>query len=200
MRFVLPFLTCAVLVASFALLPRSSADDKDDKKKREELEKMLAEWESQLEMDPSTIASKKTIGELKGLLGKAETMELFRLDPKLLFDGRAVKEDSFHGYEITFRTTVEKAEQRTQLGDPLGKALHWSRLRMGACFNPRHGLRVTQGKRTVDFVICLECWGVLVYEGKNRLFMGALVELKTWEAAEKILSAAEKKDKEQPKP
>jgi hypothetical protein len=31
------------------------------------------------------------------------------------------------------------------------------------CFNPRHGIRVTHDGMTADFVICFECFQVVVY-------------------------------------
>ena len=34
-----------------------------------------------------------------------------------------------------------------------------------ACFNPRHGLRVTRNGKTIDFVICFECFQVKVFGG-----------------------------------
>ncbi|MBA4066816.1 MAG: hypothetical protein C0501_24530 [Isosphaera sp.] len=37
-----------------------------------------------------------------------------------------------------------------------------------ACFNPRHGIRVTSDKKTVDFVVCFECFSVKSYaDGKD---------------------------------
>ena len=36
---------------------------------------------------------------------------------------------------------------------------------VAGCFNPRHGIRVTHGGRTFDFVICFECLSVSLYAG-----------------------------------
>ena len=37
---------------------------------------------------------------------------------------------------------------------------------MAACFNPRHGIRVTRNEKEADFVICFECAQVEVF-GEN---------------------------------
>ena len=34
-----------------------------------------------------------------------------------------------------------------------------------ACFNPRHGIRVKSGDKTVDLVICFECLQVKSFAG-----------------------------------
>ena len=37
-----------------------------------------------------------------------------------------------------------------------------------ACFIPRHGIRMTSGRDTVDLVICFECLSVNVYVNDKR--------------------------------
>lgn len=117
--------------------------------------------------------------------------------------------DGFLGYPILTRVTVETAEQRTKVGESLGMALHWHEGLQALCFNPRHGLLVVSGKKSLALLICFECGRMKIYlpaedtsEVVGPLLASAggtvtLVET-SWEPAETILKAAEKKAKERP--
>jgi hypothetical protein len=64
----------------------------------------------------------------------------------------------FHGYLIRGRAEVTDANERRALVRALARgARDATPNTMGACFNPRHALRIEQGSYAADFVICFEC-------------------------------------------
>lgn len=171
MRFAL----LATILAAFTV--HALADDKEDKKKKEkeELAKKLAEADALFENEKWAVERRKLIDEWKELLSKAEGMDLYRLNPRKLGEDAKDKK-AFHGYEILATVTLDK-DQRREAGAYFGKTLHWNILRQAVCFDPNHGLRVTVGKKTLDFVICYSCDRMDVYEGDKPLPGSALVEI-----------------------
>jgi hypothetical protein len=140
------------------------AEDKEEKKHREQLEKKLAKIEPTLEKEKWAVENKKDIAKLAEHLNKAGRIDLLRVNPRAIPKGTKPKKKAFHGYEILFEVQIE-AKQRKQAADFLGKTFHWNEVRKAACFHPRHGLRAISGKRTLEFLICFECNRVEVFEG-----------------------------------
>jgi hypothetical protein len=69
----------------------------------------------------------------------------------------------FHGNPILGEVAIAaRADQRTVATDLERGITFWVGDRM-ACFEPRHGVRVTDGDVTYDFLICFECMTVVVY-------------------------------------
>jgi hypothetical protein len=96
---------------------------------------------------------------------KAEEFELISLNP----DSFKLKpEEGFHGFEILGKTVVKNTERRKKLVSAFEKGVEESIGTSALCFNPRHGIRVTHNKKTVDFVICFECLQVAVFLGEKR--------------------------------
>ena len=94
--------------------------------------------------------------DLKALFEKAETLELYSLNP-----GADVKEPDpkkgFHGWKILGKTTIKDSKTRKKIVEALYKGLEASDGTAALCFNPRHGLRATVDGKTADVVICFEC-------------------------------------------
>jgi hypothetical protein len=100
--------------------------------------------------------------ELQAILEKGEQFELLSLNP----DPRQEKaEDGFHGWKVLGKTTVKDAEARKKLLAAFKKGVEENTGFVAGCFNPRHGIRVTQDGKTTDFVICFECAQVKVFVG-----------------------------------
>ena len=36
------------------------------------------------------------------------------------------------------------------------------------CFQPRHGIRLVKGDKTVDLAICFECYSTTIYGGEDK--------------------------------
>lgn len=102
------------------------------------------------------------------LLSSPDTIELLALDPLHVSMHTAEGQPEFagpqlHGYEIL--ETAELADPLVQ-GRLLGliyKGIEDSDGRVAACFNPRHGVRVTHAGQVVEFVICYECLSMHVH-------------------------------------
>ncbi|MDB5333036.1 MAG: hypothetical protein JWP03_4187 [Phycisphaerales bacterium] len=74
----------------------------------------------------------------------------------------------FYNHEILGRTTVTDAATRQRLNAALQSGVRESDGTAMACFNPRHGIRVTRAGETTDFLICFECRQVQVWrDGKK---------------------------------
>jgi hypothetical protein len=100
-----------------------------------------------------------------GALQKAERFELWSLNPER---PRVKPKDAFHGWRVLGKTQVKDASTRRKLIAALQKGVAENDGRVANCFNPRHGIRVIFKKKTVDFVICFECFQVQVFGTDKR--------------------------------
>lgn len=92
----------------------------------------------------------------------ATTFEVMAVDP----GSQAAAAEDFHGHRIVWRTLVtDPAVQERILGVVNGGISRFAT--QARCFNPRHGVRVSRGARTVDIVICYECGSVHVHDGET---------------------------------
>jgi hypothetical protein len=105
----------------------------------------------------------KAMDKVKAVLDKAESVEIYSLEPDKEKD--ATKE-SFRGWKVLGKTAV-KDDAKKQLVEALTKGL--AEKPAGArCFIPRHGVRAIDpaNNTPVDLVICFECSWVHVYVDK----------------------------------
>jgi hypothetical protein len=81
--------------------------------------------------------------------------------------------EEFHRWPVIGKTTIKDPDTRKRLVAALEKGVEENKGDIMKCFNPRHGIRVTHGGMTVDFVICFECFQVMVYVagGKGQRFL-----------------------------
>jgi hypothetical protein len=107
-------------------------------------------------------------GVLARLAG-SDGMRIFALHPRPeeLAGGGALLED-FHGYPILGQATVPDPSRRDLLLRLLEDGIEASDGSAAHCFEPRHGLSVTAGSTTVDYVICFECRQIQVVENGQR--------------------------------
>lgn len=137
----------------------------------------------------------KMPAELRIALEKGTEFELFSLRPAN--PDNPIPPDSFHDETILGKTMVKDAEARNRLVTALKKAVYESQGAPG-CFNPRHGIRVTYKGRTVDLVICFECWQVMAYVGDERV-KGFMVHESPQAVFDEILKEANVPLAEKPK-
>ena len=96
--------------------------------------------------------------EAERALVTARSLDLFALDPvPLAKDAPAPEKGAFHDYAILGHAKLTDAVQAKALGELVVRGIRESDGTVAACFNPRHGIRVTQDGRTLDLVICYEC-------------------------------------------
>ncbi len=137
----------------------------EEKERKEELRRELINADEMMARHPASRMAKKEIASLREILDKADQVEVLRLHPHKADGKKAAGKRYFHGYEILATARAARAEERKAICRFLAERLHWNHLRQADCYHPRHGLRVTAGKREIDFQICFECWRVRVYEG-----------------------------------
>jgi hypothetical protein len=98
--------------------------------------------------------------QAREILEKANQLELLSIG-----HGPSPKNptDDFHGWPVIGKTRVEDSKTRNRLVAALEKGVEENKGDSMKCFNPRHGIRVTHDGKTADFVICFECFQVMVY-------------------------------------
>jgi hypothetical protein len=94
------------------------------------------------------------------ILEQADGFELLSLNPK--HQQKTAKGD-FHGYQVVGRAVIADPEARKKLVSAFERGVAENQGMIAACFNPRHGIRVTQNGKLEDFVICFECAQVHSY-------------------------------------
>src|SRR5262245_20526938 len=99
--------------------------------------------------------------DAKAILEKADQLELLSVHPER---PQEKPKDEFHGWKVLGRTVVKDADTRKAIRAAISKGVAESQ-GVAGCFNPRHGIRATSGGKTVDLVICFECWWMEVHVG-----------------------------------
>jgi hypothetical protein len=126
------------------------------------------------------------------LFDKAQTFELISLDPepKTDKDGKVVPvKDGFHGWKVLGKTEVKEAAVRKRLSDALRLGAEDNFGMAAGCFIPRHGIRLKDGARTVDLVICFQCLSAQVFVNGERK-EGFLTTGEPQKAFDAVLKAA----------
>ena len=101
--------------------------------------------------------------DVKTVLEKADTFELYSLDP-----GEESVKDGFHGWKVLGKTTIKDTDVRKEVIAALAKGVADNDGRAAKCFEPRHGIRVVHDGKTTDLVICFACYQVRVTQGDKR--------------------------------
>jgi hypothetical protein len=85
--------------------------------------------------------------DARAVLEHGDEFELLSLNPRLHLESA---ERSFHGYDVLGTIRIKDADIRKRLVSAFEKGLTENQDEIAACFNPRHGVRVTFGSRTAD--------------------------------------------------
>jgi len=98
--------------------------------------------------------------QARAILENASQFELLSIghDPSPKNSG-----EEFHRWPVIGKTTIKDPDTRKRLVAALEKGVEENKGDSMKCFNPRHGIRVTHDGMTADFVICFECFQVVVY-------------------------------------
>jgi hypothetical protein len=103
------------------------------------------------------------------ILEQADHFELLSLDPRFQLNAA---DGDFHGYRVLGTAVIGDAETRRKLVSAFKRAVAEKPQAVAACFNPRHGIRVSNKGEQADFVICFECRQVEVsYGGAQNEFL-----------------------------
>jgi hypothetical protein len=103
------------------------------------------------------------------ILEQADHFELLSLDPRPQWEPA---EGDFHRYKVLGTAVIEDAETRKKIVSAFKRAVAENQDYVAACFNPRHGIRVTRNGKQADFVICFQCAQAELFgEGYTRLLI-----------------------------
>lgn len=122
--------------------------------------------------------------DVEAILAKPDRLELFSLDPAMPDEK---PKNGFHEWKVLGSTVVKDAKTQAALVAALQKGIAESNV-VASCFDPRHGLRATQGGKTVDLVICFRCRSIEVHRGDQRSFVWVTVSPQP--ALDKVLKDA----------
>jgi hypothetical protein len=103
--------------------------------------------------------------DVRSALAKADSWELYSLDPEQRKDPPKA---TFHDWRVLGKTTIKDADTRKRLLVALEKGAKDNDGTVAGCFNPRHGIRVKSGDKTIDLVICFECYSAAIYTGDEK--------------------------------
>lgn len=118
-------------------------------------------------LKPNQIGKTPTIPEpANSSLTSADSMVLYSLNPDFRAKGSKDK-PQFHGWEVLGQTEIRDAATREKMTAALRQATANNPGVAAGCFNPRHGLRLVQGDKTIDLVICFECFQVQIFVGEE---------------------------------
>jgi hypothetical protein len=114
-------------------------------------------------------------GDAKRVLQNAEQLELYSIAPGRPLSGTSASGDgeTIHEYLVLGKTVITDANTKRLVVDAVLKGVNEGN-KAAMCFNPRHALRATAHGKTVDLVICFECYQLKVFVGdeeKNELIM-----------------------------
>jgi len=104
-------------------------------------------------------------------LRNSTTFELLSLDPT----PRDEESDAevFHGWTVLGTTELADVTARNSLLDALDAGVAENSTMAAACFDPRHGIKVTYSEKQYDFVICFRCYQCKWYldDKENDVFL-----------------------------
>ena len=110
----------------------------------------------------------------RAALESADKLELFSLDPDRhqrideADDQKSAAGTHFHGWKVLGSTQLTDRLERSKIIQMFQKGVDESGDAAASCFIPRHGIRVVANGKTVDFVICFQCFQVEWFEDDQR--------------------------------
>lgn len=105
-------------------------------------------------------------------LYQPKEMVLFSLDPDQPNEEILKSKENalFHEYLILGSTKILSKEDQNIVADEIKYAVYGLGRGVFLCFEPRHGVRITDGKNTYDYLICFECGSMHVFYSENSYY------------------------------
>ena len=76
---------------------------------------------------------------------------------------------NFHGFRILGQTAIITLGNQRAVVNTIERSIVRSFGVENGCFNPHHGMRVSDASGTYDFVICFECMQIYIYSGDKQI-------------------------------
>jgi len=80
--------------------------------------------------------------------------------------------ETFHGFPILGKVAITDRGERRKVWAAIQDGMSGSDGQMAKCFRPRHGVRVVEGGKVVDYVVCFECFRVDIHTGEQTEIRG----------------------------
>lgn len=114
---------------------------------------------------PACAAEPKIPASVAKALQESKTFELYSLNPNV---EDKPDDTNFQGWKILGKTSIDDAKTRASLVAALQKGVADNTDGIiAACFMPRHGIRLSHRGKTIDIVICFQCYSSKVFiDGK----------------------------------
>ena len=69
----------------------------------------------------------------------------------------------FHDWVVVAAAAPSNAPSEAAISQSLARIVSTHDNGVAACFDPHHGLTLTDGNSSFDLVLCFECWRYIVY-------------------------------------
>jgi hypothetical protein len=100
---------------------------------------------------------------LESVLNTAYTVELLSISPVEPWQRDEIPPDNLYGWEVLGRAQLDE-ESASKIVHGLKAGIATAPDHVASCFWPRHGLRFSADKHTVDLLICFECLQIKVFD------------------------------------
>jgi hypothetical protein len=74
-----------------------------------------------------------------------------------------------HGFKVLGSAAIKNKKDQNVIISEVTRAISTLFAMESACFNPRHCVRVTDGRIVYDFLICYECNYIALYSGEEKI-------------------------------
>jgi hypothetical protein len=120
-------------------------------------------------------------------LPNLKTTRLFRVDPGATRHGVESKLPRFHDWAVIASAVPSDALSEATISQSLARIVASHDNGVAACFDPHHGLTLTDGIASFDVLLCFECWRYVVYTSDGTVLYAdsftTLGQKEKWEQA-----------------
>ena len=120
-------------------------------------ERAAVDWKA---LEAANLAARQQFSEK---LPKLKTTRLFRIDPGATRSDAHPKLLRFHEWVVVASAAPSDASSEAKITRSLASIVASHDDGVAACFDPHHGLTLTDGRSTYDVLLCFECRRYIVY-------------------------------------
>jgi hypothetical protein len=85
-------------------------------------------------------------------------MTLYSLHHEPAYGQCGDNEQLFHDYRVLRQVAIVSTADRQRIVEAVRRGIADSDGKMARCFFPRHGVGMIEDGKTVEYLICFECW------------------------------------------
>ena len=97
-------------------------------------------------------------------VGNLSAKRVFYLDPSATYDRKWPKSRRFHGWVVASSASPINRSSGNALARSFHKVFDSPRDGIDACFDPHHGVKLTDGVDEFDVVLCFKCSRYIIYD------------------------------------